>query len=235
MDELDVGRKIMQCIFCKCPVSESSREHIVPESLGNIEHLAPENSVCSECNSYFAVKIEKPVLDSPFMRFLRAERKIPNKKGRFLRIEKVGKDLSLPQPRHFSRFLGKIALEAIAGRLFPTPGWNEEIVDNDSFDQLRDYVRRDRGAIWPFVYRTLYPANVVFQDNVTSFEVLHEYDFLLIDNQYLFFVFVLFGVEFSINMNDYSNSEFIKWSEENEHVSHLYSGKNAYQAGGGNG
>lgn len=225
----------MRCIFCKCPVLGSSREHVVPESLGNTEHLVPENAVCSECNAYFSIKIEKPVLDSPFLRFLRAERKIPNKKGRFLSIDTVGDDLSLPSTRDFSRFLGKMALEALAARLHPTPGWNEEIVDNESFDQLRDYVRRDKGEIWPFVYRTLYPVNAVFQDDVTSFEVLHEYDFLLIDNQYLFFVFVLCGAEFSINMTDHSSGEFLKWSEENGHASHLYSGKNAYQGSGGNG
>ena len=224
----------MRCIFCKCSDSASSREHVVPESLGNTEHLAPENAVCSGCNAYFAIKIEKPVLDSPFLRFLRAERRIPNKKGRFISIDSVGSDLSLPSQRHFSRFLGKMALEALAARLHPTPGWNEEIVDNESFEQLREYVRRDNGVIWPFVYRTLYPANAVFENDVTSFEVLHEYDFLLIDNQHLFFVFVLFGAEFSINMTDHSSAEFLKWSEENEHASHLYSGKNAYQAVSGN-
>jgi hypothetical protein len=128
-----------------------------------------------------------------------------------------------------------MALEALAARLHPTPGWNEEIVDNKCFEQLRDYVRRDKGVIWPFVYRTLYPANAVFEADATSFEVLHEYDFLLIDNQHLFFVFVLFGAEFSINMTDHSSAEFLKWSEENQHTSHLYSGKNAYQAGTSNG
>ncbi|MGJ4749067.1 HNH endonuclease, partial [Leptospira sp. SA-E8] len=73
----------MRCIFCKQDSSTSrSVEHIVPESLGNVEHTLPVGVVCDGCNQYFARKVERPVLESPMLRLLRAEMDIPNKRGR---------------------------------------------------------------------------------------------------------------------------------------------------------
>ena len=72
----------MRCIFCK-QNSDScvSVEHIVPESLGNTEHILPRGWVCDSCNNYLAIKVEKPFLDSPFGRHARFEMRVPNKKG----------------------------------------------------------------------------------------------------------------------------------------------------------
>ncbi|WP_431293478.1 HNH endonuclease [Pedobacter sp. P26] len=45
-------------------------EHIVPQSLGNINHILPKGLACDSCNNYFAVKIEKPLLARPYFRNL---------------------------------------------------------------------------------------------------------------------------------------------------------------------
>lgn len=73
----------MKCIFCK-NVSDNciSVEHIIPESLGNKEHVLPKGVVCDTCNNYFAVKIEKPLLELPYFRSTRFRNEIENKKGR---------------------------------------------------------------------------------------------------------------------------------------------------------
>lgn len=72
----------MNCIFCKKEASSSkSIEHIVPESLGNKNHVLPKGIVCDKCNNYFALKIEKPVLEMDFFRDLRHRNKIKSKKG----------------------------------------------------------------------------------------------------------------------------------------------------------
>jgi hypothetical protein len=72
-----------RCIFCKQNSSSStSREHIIPESLGNIEHVLPPGVVCDKCNNYFARKIEKPLLDSDSFRYQRFENLIQNKRKR---------------------------------------------------------------------------------------------------------------------------------------------------------
>lgn len=76
----------MRCIFCKQESSKSkSVEHIVPESLGNKEHVMPKGAVCDDCNNYFALKIEKPSLETNFFSQLRFRNFIESKKGRIPR------------------------------------------------------------------------------------------------------------------------------------------------------
>lgn len=73
----------MRCIFCKQDSAKSkSVEHIVPESLGNKSHTLPKGTVCDKCNSYFALKIEKKVLETEFFTSLRHRNGIESKKRR---------------------------------------------------------------------------------------------------------------------------------------------------------
>ncbi|SRR6266478_7227762 len=72
----------MRCIFCKTDSSHSrSIEHIIPESLGNTEHVLPRGVVCDQCNNYFARKIEGPLLESMWLRHARSRQQIANKRG----------------------------------------------------------------------------------------------------------------------------------------------------------
>lgn len=72
----------MRCIFCKSDSTKSrSTEHILPESLGNIEHVLPRGVVCDTCNNYFARKVEGPLLNTPWFRHVRSRQWIPNKRG----------------------------------------------------------------------------------------------------------------------------------------------------------
>lgn len=72
----------MRCIFCKTPsASCRSVEHIIPESLGNKEHLLPPGVVCDACNNYFARKIEAPLLGGVHFQNMRGRQLLPNKRG----------------------------------------------------------------------------------------------------------------------------------------------------------
>src|SRR6267154_1084155 len=54
---------VVRCIFCKQNSALSrSVEHIVPESLGNTQHILPIGVVCDACNNYLAREVEKPLL-----------------------------------------------------------------------------------------------------------------------------------------------------------------------------
>jgi hypothetical protein len=78
----------MRCIFCKQDSSSSKTiEHIVPESLGNKEHALPKGILCSKCNNYFGLKIEKPLLDSDYFRQARFRNLVVNKEGRIPTIQ----------------------------------------------------------------------------------------------------------------------------------------------------
>jgi hypothetical protein len=73
----------LRCIFCKKDSSTSrSVEHILPESLGNEEHILPPGIVCDRCNNYFASSVEQAVLESGYFATSRFYGKIPNKRGR---------------------------------------------------------------------------------------------------------------------------------------------------------
>ncbi|MFD5780037.1 HNH endonuclease [Streptomyces sp. NPDC126933] len=78
----------MLCIFCKRDAKGSrSVEHVVPESLGNTTMILPAGTVCDACNNYFAVKVEKPFLESPEIIALRFHQAIPSKKRRIPPLE----------------------------------------------------------------------------------------------------------------------------------------------------
>ena len=73
----------MRCIFCKNDSSSSvSREHIIPESLGNKMHTLSPGVVCDACNNYFSRKVEKPFLESKAVRALRFEQALVSKRGK---------------------------------------------------------------------------------------------------------------------------------------------------------
>ncbi len=77
----------MNCIFCKGDSSRSrSREHVIPESLGNTEHVLKPGIVCDQCNNYFASKVEGPLLSNPYFRYQCSQAEIPSKKGRPSRV-----------------------------------------------------------------------------------------------------------------------------------------------------
>lgn len=80
----------MRCIFCKQDSSTSrSREHIVPESLGNTDHILPRGVVCDSCNNYLARKVEKPVLDSQYFQERRFELAVASKRDRIPLLEGI--------------------------------------------------------------------------------------------------------------------------------------------------
>lgn len=78
--------KDMRCIFChKASSTSKSVEHIIPESLGNKEYYLPKGYVCDTCNNYFAIKIEKELLEQPYFVSMRRRNDIKTKHGRFVK------------------------------------------------------------------------------------------------------------------------------------------------------
>ena len=77
----------MHCIFCKSDSSQSrSVEHVICQSLGNIEHVLGPVLVCDPCNNYFATKVEGPLLSGPYFREQCSRAGILSKKGNLPRV-----------------------------------------------------------------------------------------------------------------------------------------------------
>ena len=117
----------MNCLFCKQNSDNSkSVEHIIPESLGNKEHILPKGFVCDNCNQYFASKVEKPLLEQPYFRDVRHRARIESKKGRvpienaiIISPELVKAEIFFDQRENKTFFL--IDDEMKAKRIFSSP------------------------------------------------------------------------------------------------------------------
>lgn len=261
----------MRCIFCKNPSDKCvSVEHIIPESLGNTEHVLPKGWVCDTCNNYFAREIEKPFLDSLYGHNSRFEMNIPNKRGRIpavtgfhlqsqteveLSYPLVGGELSVGALREkdtsrwiqslqsnsqgtlyiptavfpdvntiTSRFIGKVALEALALRCINVLGTNDEIVNKPELNELRRYVRIGQPpSIWPIHIRRIYPADFGFLDaKYGKHQILHEWMIHHIPESEYYVIVAIFGVEYAINLGGPELEGYQQWLKDNNSASPLY-------------
>ena len=70
------------CIFCKSSDGPfKSREHIVPESLGNTTAILEPGIVCDLCNNGPLAVVDKYLLEQEYIDFMRVWLNIPNKSG----------------------------------------------------------------------------------------------------------------------------------------------------------
>jgi hypothetical protein len=151
---------------------------------------------------------------------------VPSKRGRIPPWE-LADGFEKPSYRLMGRFLGKVGLESLAFKTLRVDEWNNEIVEQAGFDELRQFVRYNQGPDWPFTTRTLHPVNAVFNDEVETYELLHEFDILLTHKSEVYSVLSLFGTELVMNLGGRELEGFRKWLEANDFASPLYVGKSA--------
>lgn len=144
----------------------------------------------------------------------------------------------IPEPPrndiNISKFIGKIALEALAKRVSSIDGWQDDFVDNSSLDELRNFVRYGKGySAWSYHIRRIDGENQIKYDKVLNkyLEKLNEYDFLIpdepeidkeihnIDN--LYFVMGIMGIEYTINLTNAGLDRYTKWLSDNQNKSIL--------------
>ena len=71
---------ITSCLYCRSRGLFSTKEHVVPESLGN-DDLILTGEVCDTCQRYFGKEVEQYVLDKTPLAFWRVFLRIRTKKG----------------------------------------------------------------------------------------------------------------------------------------------------------
>lgn len=116
-----------------------------------------------------------------------------------------------------ARFIGKIAMEALAAQCKDVEGANAELVNHPTLDALRNYVRLGTpGIIWPVSIRRIYDRDHSFSDlRAENFEVLHEWMILSTATEEYYCVIAIFGVEFAINLGGPELDGWQKWLATN--------------------
>lgn len=138
---------------------------------------------------------------------------------------------SPPNNHDLSRFLAKMALEALAFRWLNQKGWNEYIVEHEQLDVIRNFARYPkRNELWEYSKRRIYNENSLQKtiDGV-SYQILNEWDILVtgdIDNSEFYFVLAIFGMEYVINLGGNSMDGYKAWLEKHNNISPLYMEKN---------
>jgi len=117
-----------------------------------------------------------------------------------------------------SRFLGKVALEALAQKVKNVDNWNEDFISNEGLDRMRNYVRYGKGKFWSYSFRKVYEEFDTFsssQKENFSYQILNEYDFLYLEESYLIFICIIMGIEYSIMLNEPNLDIYQEWLKKN--------------------
>lgn len=127
-----------------------------------------------------------------------------------------------------SRFLAKVALEAMATRFVPHEEGLRYLATEPQFDPIREYARRGGRHPWPYNSRRIYDANKRWVlasgeavQRVWEFEILHT------ERGEYYFVLALFGLELTINYAGPFIAGYLEWLDRHGGASPLYCGKNA--------
>lgn len=80
------AKEEMKCLFCKTDGTFNTREHIVPESLGNDTDIL-YGIICEKCQNYFGTAIEKPALEQTPVAFWRSYLGIRTKKNQLPSVD----------------------------------------------------------------------------------------------------------------------------------------------------
>jgi hypothetical protein len=124
-----------------------------------------------------------------------------------------------------AKFLGKMAIEYFAQRIINDtyPMSIDSFIDDVHFDTLRNFVRYGIGDKWSYHKRRIYTQNKAWKDDITGveYQILNESNFLLTDFGELYFVFMLFGVEYTLNMVWNSIDGYLDWLQQNNNQCYL--------------
>ena len=126
-----------------------------------------------------------------------------------------------------SRFLAKVAIETLALRFYPLEGWNEEIVNKIELEPLRYYARYGNiPKMWDYHQRRIYNESDRFINpnfDKEPYQVLHEQNLVYLQEEQLYLVLILFGIEYVMNLTNPEISGYVEWLNINNYRSPIIS------------
>ncbi len=144
--------------------------------------------------------------------------------------QSAGPDLLLfplgihPPQREMSRFLAKMALEALWLRFSFDHSLIERLIDDPHYDRIRIFARSgDNFNEWPYHQRRVYPEETLMQHPTTSewVQAGFGYDVFITKRPETYFAFCLYGLEFVINLDGPSIKGYEMWLENHAGISPL--------------
>jgi HNH endonuclease len=126
-----------------------------------------------------------------------------------------------PPPKEMSRFLSMMGLEALALR-FSYSAAADSIIDEPSYDLIRNYARYGTGVKeWPYHRRVIFPMDTEMRHPDTGewVQAGFGHDLLIIPYPETYFIFLLYGVEFAINLGGPSIDGYKLWLDDNDQIS----------------
>lgn len=123
-----------------------------------------------------------------------------------------------------NRFICKVALEALALKLLNKYEVFHNVIYDTQLDLIRNHARRGNEIDdWPYHQRIIYERHKSFVGkDGQKYQMVHEFDFLQTETNELYFVLVIFGVEYATNMAGPCIDGYIEWLRENDNASPLY-------------
>ncbi|HBV7996727.1 TPA: hypothetical protein MD627_005580, partial [Citrobacter freundii] len=131
-----------------------------------------------------------------------------------------------PAVKETSRFIAKVALEALAQRLMKKEGGIDYIISETQFDLIRNHARYGQPKEWPYFSRRIYDMSIEEGVHDSRGQLMHEFDFLCTEEGEIYFVMALYGVEMTINIGGPDIEGYLSWLDNNNNASPLYWGKN---------
>jgi hypothetical protein len=98
----------------------------------------------------------------------------------------------------------------------------QEIATKVEIDPLRNYARYGKGNFWKYHQRRIYGEDDRFTDPVhhpEPYEILHEMDILYSEDMVMFFIVVIMGIEFAINLAHSETDYYVDWLRKNNNAS----------------
>jgi len=151
----------------------------------------------------------------------KTEEKVEQAVLKYQKYLKRTDELLIKPDYNLSRLLAKMAVEAFAYKCLDDMNVIDYIIEDAAFKKIREYVRYGGNYIWEYSARRIYARNEAYHSDVTT-HINYEFDFLFTSQGKAYFIIVMYGIEYVINIIDNTILDYAEWLKANHYISSLY-------------
>ncbi len=134
---------------------------------------------------------------------------------------KITDELLIKPDYNLSRLLAKMAVEAFVYKCLDDMNVIDYIIEDETFKKIRQYVRYGGNYNWEYSARRIYARNEAYYGDVPT-HINYEFDFFFTSQGKAYFIIVMYGIEYVINIIDNTISDYAEWLKDNHYISPLY-------------